>query len=81
MPIFSRRSIFARLARNAILVSVVAVLLLGGVTFATVNEAMRRSLDSNTATDLAGLVDIYASGGEQELLQRLADRSEVTHAA
>jgi signal transduction histidine kinase len=77
MPIFSRRSIFARLARNAILVSVVAVLLLGAVTFATVNEAMRRSLDSNTATDLAGLVDIYASGGEEELLLRLADRSEV----
>ncbi|MCP5396457.1 MAG: HAMP domain-containing histidine kinase [Sphingomonadaceae bacterium] len=71
------RSIFSRLARNAILVAVVAVLLLGGVTWATLEQAMRRSLEENTATDVAGLVDIYASGGRAELLARLADRYEV----
>ncbi|MBD3730159.1 MAG: HAMP domain-containing histidine kinase [Sphingomonadales bacterium] len=38
---------------------------------------MKRSLEENTATDIAGLVDIYASGGRAELLQRLNDRYEV----
>ncbi|MCB2087888.1 MAG: sensor histidine kinase, partial [Sphingomonadaceae bacterium] len=71
------RSIFARLARNAILVAVLAVLLLGGVTWATLEQAMRRSLEENTATDVAGLVDIYASGGRAELLARLEDRFAV----
>jgi signal transduction histidine kinase len=77
MTLFTRRSIFARLARNAILVSVLAVALLGAAAWYTANEAMTRSLDANTATDLAGLVDIHASGGTEELLKRLADRSEV----
>lgn len=70
-------SIFARLARNAILIAVLAVALLLGVTWATLQNAMERSLRENTATDMAGLVDIYASGGRQELLQRLEDRYEV----
>lgn len=74
---FARRSIFARLARNAIAVSVLAVALLGAAAWYTVSEATTRALDANTATDMAGLVDIHASGGTEELLKRLADRSEV----
>lgn len=74
---FRRASVFARLARNAALVAVLAVLALFAVTWTTMEAQMRRALEAETATDLAGLVDIYASGGRAELLVRLADRYAV----
>lgn len=38
-------------------------------------RASERALASAVDTDIAGLVDIYASGGEAELLRRLEDRT------
>lgn len=76
----ANRSIFARVAAGAIAVSVIAALALLAVTWLTLEGQMRRSLEANTATDLAGLVDIYASGGRAELIARLRDRYALTGA-
>ncbi|KPL66828.1 histidine kinase [Erythrobacter sp. SG61-1L] len=72
--ISAHRSIFSRLVLWAIAVSTVVVLLLWLMTYASIERstvaAQKRAVD----VDLAGLVDIYASGGEQELARRINDR-------
>lgn len=69
------RSIFARLTRWATLWALLALLLLGAITIWESWNATTRSLSATVDTDIAGLVDIYATSGEEELLARLEDRS------
>ncbi|GAA0271316.1 two-component system sensor histidine kinase UczS [Alteraurantiacibacter aestuarii] len=71
----SGRSIFTRLVRGAIGLALVSLLVLFGVTMWESWNATQRSLSATVDTDIAGLVDIYASSGEEELLARLEDRS------
>ena len=70
-------SIFVRLLRRALLLALLALALLLGVTAWESWQATQRSLAAAVDTDVAGLVDIYASGGEDELLARLNDRASV----
>jgi len=71
----ARRSIFARLVRGSILFALVSLTLLFAITLAESWRASERSLAATVDTDMAGLVDLYASGGEAELRRRLADRT------
>jgi signal transduction histidine kinase len=68
------RSIFASITLLSVLIALLATALLFGaarwVVIDQSNAAQSRMVD----TDLAGLVDIYASGGTAELQRRLADR-------
>ena len=73
----ARRSIFSRLVAGAILVTLVATAILLAVTLAESWRATERSLAMAVDTDIAGLADIYASGGEAELVARLTDRSSL----
>lgn len=73
----SRRSIFARLLGRALLLALISLALLLGVTAWESWRATERSLAAAVDTDVAGLVDIYASGGEPELLARLNDRASL----
>jgi signal transduction histidine kinase len=68
------RSIFARLALWAIAVSVAVTLMLWVVTEATIDRSSRAALSRAVDVDLAGLADIYASGGQVEIEKRIADR-------
>lgn len=68
------RSIFARLALIAIAVSAGVTLLLWAVTATTIDRTGRAALSRAVDVDLAGLADIYASGGQGELERRIADR-------
>jgi len=54
--------------------SVVLVAALWLLTHATIDRTGRDALARAVDVDLAGLVDIHASGGEQELARRIADR-------
>ncbi|MFZ1741718.1 MAG: HAMP domain-containing sensor histidine kinase [Pontixanthobacter sp.] len=58
-----------------------SVVLVAGLWFLT-DRTIRSTLDDAARdavdVDLAGLVDIYASGGQRELEQRLADRLAIT---
>ncbi len=74
-PASHRRSIFAALVNRALLFTLLALALLFGMTVWESLQAMERSLATAVDTDIAGLADIYASGGEEELLRRLDDRS------
>jgi len=69
-----RQSIFARLVLWAIMVSVGVTLLLWAVTITTLDRSSREALMRAVDVDLAGLADIHASGGRDELERRLADR-------
>ena len=44
------------------------------LTLATIERTSRAAAERAVDVDLAGLVDIYASGGEDELGRRIADR-------
>ena len=70
-------SIFGRITLGATLVSVVLVALLWGLTHWTVRASGSAALERAVDVDLAGLVDIYASGGERELVARIGDRLEL----
>jgi len=54
--------------------SLVLVAALWLMTHATIERTSRSALERAVDVDLAGLVDIYASGGEAELARRIADR-------
>src|SRR5688500_16238917 len=69
-----RRSIFTRIVLLAMALSVVLVAALWLLTHATIERTSRDALERAVDVDLAGLVDIYASGGENELRRRIADR-------
>ena len=70
-------SIFGRITLGATLVSVILVTLLWGLTHWTVQASGSAALERAVDVDLAGLVDIYASGGEQELVARINDRLQL----
>ena len=69
-----RDSIFARLVVLAILVSAGVTLLLWAVTLTTLDRGSKAALVRAVDVDLAGLADIQASGGREELERRIADR-------
>ena len=71
------RSIFSVIVRRATLFALAALALLFAVTLWQSWDATTRSLQATVDTDIAGLVDIYATSGESELLARLEDRSTV----
>ena len=54
--------------------SVALVTALWFLTHATIERTSRAALERAVDVDLAGLVDIYASGGEDELKRRIGDR-------
>ncbi len=53
---------------------------LWAMTDQSIRSASRASIEESVDVDLAGLVDIYASGGQSELAQRIADRLAITPA-
>lgn len=58
----------------AMALSMALVAALWLLTHATIDRTNRAALERAVDVDLAGLVDIYASGGEDELVRRIADR-------
>lgn len=62
----------------AIGLSVILVLGLWGLTDRTIRSSAEASLEEAVDVDLAGLVDIYASGGQDELIRRIEDRMAFT---
>lgn len=70
----STRSIFSRFVLAAIVLATVTVLGLWLITERTIDTALNESAREAVDVDLAGLADIYASGGEADLVQRIEDR-------
>lgn len=68
------RSVFGRVTLSAVLVSLLSTLLLLLVVERIVEADGRAMLAREVRTDLAGLADIYTSGGEDDLRARIADR-------
>ena len=68
------RSIAFRIAAVTTLLTLIAVVMLAAMTLMTVQRAMTATLAATVATDMTGLVDIYASGGRDELVKRINDR-------
>ena len=80
MTIEARRSIFSRLVLAAIGLSLALVFALWFVTHQTVVSTLNEGAQSQVDVDIAGLVDIYATGGLSELQERIADRIALTPA-
>src|SRR5690606_23148638 len=59
---------------GAMALSLALVAALWLLTHATIERTSRDAIERAVDVDLAGLVDIYASGGEEELARRIADR-------
>lgn len=74
----ARSSIFSRLVILAIALSVALVVSLWFLTDQTIRDTMRASAERAVDVDIAGLVDIYATGGRGELEQRISDRLALT---
>ena len=68
------RSVFGRVTLSALLVSLLSTLALFLVVQKIVQDDGRMMLAREVDTDLAGLADIYVSGGTPELRARIADR-------
>lgn len=68
-------SLVKRWVRGAIGLTLIALGLLLAVTIAQSWRASESALSQAVDTDMAGLVDIYAGGGLEELRLRLADRT------
>lgn len=64
----------------SIVLSVLLVLGLWIMTDQAIRFATRASVEEAVDVDLAGLVDIYASGGQAELRRRIDDRLAITSA-
>ncbi|MBB3981377.1 signal transduction histidine kinase [Sphingobium fontiphilum] len=78
MPDFGLfRSVFGRVTLSALLVSLVSTLILFAIVDQIVRADARAMLGREVDTDLAGLADIYVSGGPAELTARIADRLSV----
>ncbi|MFC0203464.1 sensor histidine kinase [Novosphingobium soli] len=69
-----RKSIFAQIVLWAIATAAIITFGLWLLTNATIQRTSRQALERAVDVDLAGMVDIYASGDEQELAERIADR-------
>lgn len=72
-----RHSIAWRIAGASLAVAIAALALLFAVSYAAVERSGRAALAATVTADLAGLIDIHASGGEAELVRRVADRKDV----
>lgn len=70
-------SLFRRVTLSAVLVSLLSTLALFLVVQRIVSDDGRAQLTREVDTDLAGLIDIHVSGGEDDLRARIADRLEV----
>lgn len=70
----SSRSIFTRVAGAAILLTLTLLAGLWWLTHASVSATLQAEARGMVDVDLAGLVDIYATGGQTELAARIADR-------
>lgn len=70
----ARRSIFSRLVAAAIMLSLVLLAGLWGLTHQSVSNTLQEAAEAEVDVDIAGLVDIYATGGRAELEARIADR-------
>lgn len=68
------RSVFGRVTLSALLVSLLSTLALFLVVEKIVDDDGRAMLAREVDTDLAGLADIYVSGGVAELKARIGDR-------
>ncbi|MBB3861884.1 signal transduction histidine kinase [Novosphingobium hassiacum] len=71
------RSIFGQVTVASILIAMVAVAVLFAVTTITIRGQTRNALSATVSTDVAGLIDIYATAGRAELLRRIDDRQDV----
>ncbi|SEJ84984.1 Signal transduction histidine kinase [Sphingobium sp. AP50] len=71
------RSVFGRVTLSALLVSLLSTLALFLVVQKIVDDDGRTMLAREVDTDLAGLADIYLSGGGSELRDRMSDRLAV----
>lgn len=80
MTLEARRSIFSRLVLAAIGLSLALVLVLWFVTHQTVATTLNEGAAKEVDVDIAGLVDIYATSGLDELRARIADRVALTPA-
>lgn len=69
-----RRSIFARIVLWAIVIAAAITGCLWLLTDATIRNTNHIALERAVDLDLAGMVDIHASGGRDELARRIADR-------
>jgi signal transduction histidine kinase len=76
----ARRSIFTRIIAAAIALSLVLLAGLWWFTHQTVAATIERAAEAQVDVDIAGLVDIFASGGREELAARIADRIALTPA-
>ncbi len=74
----ARRSIFSRLVMGAIILSLVLLAGLWWLTHQTVSTTLQEAAEAEVDVDLAGLADIYATGGQAELEARIADRIALT---
>ncbi len=74
MTISARRSIFSRIVIAAIALSVVLVAGLWLLTDRTIRSTLEASARAAVDVDLAGLADIYATSGRDELARRIGDR-------
>src|SRR5690606_36016427 len=69
-----RRSIFTRVVLTAMVLSALLVSALWLLTHQTIERTNRAAIERAVDVDLAGLVDIHASGGRDELVSRIEDR-------
>ncbi len=74
----ARRSIFSRLVAGAMVLSLVLLAGLWWLTHQTVSTTLQDAAKAEVDVDLAGLADIYATGGRAELEARIADRIALT---
>lgn len=74
----ARRSIFSRLVAGAIVLSLVLLAGLWWLIHQTVSATLQEAAETEVDVDLAGLADIYATGGRAELEARIADRIALT---
>ena len=72
VPFF--RSIAWRLALAAMALVMLSTLSLYALTASSVRRQALQSVESNVNTDMAGLADLYAAGGKDELVRRIAER-------
>lgn len=71
-------SIVWRISIIAVLVAIAAIGVLATLAYRTTREVALATIQRAVATDLAGLVDIHASGGPEELARRLGDRLAIS---
>ena len=78
MPPAPSGSILSRWVRGAILLALVSLALLLCVVVAESWRSSEASLAEAVDTDMAGLVDIFVTSGQDELVRRLADRTALS---